>query len=405
MKNIFFALVDIDEPRAIMVSTRRSQKSATSGDGSTPTGTKRKEHATSPQSNHETKAAKTQTTIEDTIGGAGVRHHNDTVEAVENNQCKRTIPIDTEMEESKVPSESFEESRESEIVASEGIEYSSQREEEIPSSILEKGIVYFFTRNRVGIEDTKSVGDLQRTFFVLRPLPAGAKLIDGAIPDLGNNRLLALPKKCFPRNHQERFMAFVEKSKTTIQDLKDNFFKGSEYNTKTLGTRHVDPVTPIGEGVYVISQSKDESTHFVYTMTIPLELGEVQEELGLRPRGSFAVSVKNPERPGPQSTRLPQGPEFPKEIIEEFRGLAWAKLKPEYLDYPNCQILLIGEDVDSAKKTDTKGKTQDTATPREEVEKLEHEDELRVEHLDGNDTVFLDLDISKSEYSEVPTTW
>jgi hypothetical protein len=88
------------------------------------------------------------------------------------------------------------------------IEESSQREKEMPSNILEKGLIYFFT---------------QRTFFVLRPLPVGAKLGDGAIPDLKNNRLFALPKKTFPKSHNDRFMAFVEKANTTIQDLKDNF--------------------------------------------------------------------------------------------------------------------------------------------------------------------------------------
>jgi hypothetical protein len=103
------------------------------------------------------------------------------------------------------------------------IEESSQREKQVPSNILEKGLIYFFTRNRVGIDDADSVGDLQRTFFVLRPLPTGAKLGDGAIPDLKNNRLFALPKKTFPKSHNDRFMAFVEKANTTIQDLKDNF--------------------------------------------------------------------------------------------------------------------------------------------------------------------------------------
>lgn len=56
------------------------------------------------------------------------------------------------------------------------VQESSQRERNIASNILEKGIVYFFTRNRVGIEDSESVGDLARTYFVLRPLPIGTKL-------------------------------------------------------------------------------------------------------------------------------------------------------------------------------------------------------------------------------------
>lgn len=46
--------------------------------------------------------------------------------------------------------------------------------------------------------------------------------------------------------------------------------------------------------------------NLVYMLTIPSELCEVQEELGLRSQGSFMVSVKNPERPGPASARLPQ---------------------------------------------------------------------------------------------------
>jgi uroporphyrinogen-III synthase len=193
------------------------------------------------------------------------------------------------------------------------IEESSQREKKLPSSILEKGIIYFFTRNRVGIEDSDSVGDLQRTYFVLRPLPDGAKLVDGAIPDEGNNRLFALPKKTFPKSHRDRFMAFVEKTKTSIQDLKDNFFKGTEYDTKTAGTRHQQPVVTIGEGVYAITRTEDQSTHLAYALTIPTELGEVQKDLGLRSQGSFIVSIKNPERGGPANAQLPKGPEFPKE--------------------------------------------------------------------------------------------
>jgi hypothetical protein len=115
------------------------------------------------------------------------------------------------------------------------IEDSSQREKQVPSNILEKGLIYFFTRNRVGIDDADSVGDLQRTFFVLRPLPIGSKLGDGAIPDLKNNRLFALPKKTFPKSHNDRFMAFVEKANTSIQDLKDNFCKSISVHCTSSG--------------------------------------------------------------------------------------------------------------------------------------------------------------------------
>ncbi|KAF1916380.1 hypothetical protein BDU57DRAFT_538689 [Ampelomyces quisqualis] len=285
------------------------------------------------------------------------------------------------------------------------VEESSQRKKEMPSNILEKGLVYFFTRSRVGIDDADSVGDLQRTFFVLRPLPNGAKLGDGAIPDMKNNRLFALPKKTFPKSHNDRFMAFVEKANTTIQDLKDNFFKGSHYETKTQGTRRVDPVTPVAEGVYAITRTEDRTTHLVYSTTIPSDLGEIQEDLGIKDQGSFIISVKNPERSGPASASLPQKPEFSKEIIEEFRGLAWGEVKPKYLDHEYCQILLIGEHLEKGVEPTTKDKKHDKETPKGELEKLEHEDELRVEHLHGDDSVFDDLNISKKDYPRVPTTW
>lgn len=200
-------------------------------------------------------------------------------------------------------------------------------------------------------------------------------------------------------------MAFVEKAPTTIQDLKDNFFKGDEYDTKTSGTRRVDPVTPVAEGVYAITKTEDTSTHLAYSITIPSVIGEVQEDLGLKSQGSFVISVKNPERPGPASANLPEGPDFPKEIIEEFRNLAWGKVQPKHLDYPNVQILLIGEKLESAVEPTQKNEKHGKENPKEELDKLEHEDELRVEHLSGEDSVFDDLNISKEDFSKIPTTW
>lgn len=193
------------------------------------------------------------------------------------------------------------------------VEESSQRAKQMPSNILEKGVIYFFTRNRVGIEDSESVGDLQRTFFVLRPMPSGAKLGDGALADDNNIRLFALPKKVFPKSHNDRFMAFVEKANTSIKELKESFFGADEYETKTQGSRRTEPVAPVAEGVYAITRTEDRTCHLVYSTTIPSELGGVQEDLGIKDQGSFIMSVKNPERSGPAQAQLPQKPDFPKE--------------------------------------------------------------------------------------------
>jgi len=70
-------------------------------------------------------------------------------------------------------------------------------------------------------------------------------------------------------------------------------------------------------------------------------------------------------------------------IIEEFRGLAWSAVQPKHLDYANTQILLIGDNIESAVESTTKDKKHHKETPQDELEQLEHEDELRIEHLHG----------------------
>lgn len=281
----------------------------------------------------------------------------------------------------------------------------------MPSNILEKGIIYFFTRGRVGVgNDPDSVQDLQRTFFVLRPLPDGAKLTDGSIQDVGNNRLIALPKKVFPKSGKDRFMAFVEKGKTSMEDLKESFFTGSDYSTKTTGTRHTPEVTPLGEGVYAMTSTGDgrTTTHLAYMLTIPTEIGEVQNDVGIADKGSFVLSLKNPEASGPASAQLPQKPEFPKEFIDEFQGRGWMPVAPKHLNYANAQMLLIGESFDSGSALEANPndeKKEGKEVPREELEKLEDEDEHRVENLKGDDTIFEDLGISSKEYPKVKSTW
>ena len=191
------------------------------------------------------------------------------------------------------------------------VEVSSQREESTPSSILEKGIIYFFFRGRVGIDEPSDINDLARSYMVLRPLPHGAKLGDGPIGDAGTNRLLALPKKVLPVSPRDRFMIFVEKANCSMEDIKQDL-GASDYVTQTAGARHTPAATPIAEGIYAITTTGRES-HLAYILTIPSELSEVQRDVGLRERGSFVTSVKNPKYAGPANTNLPKGPDFPQE--------------------------------------------------------------------------------------------
>lgn len=109
-------------------------------------------------------------------------------------------------------------------------------------------------------------------------------------------------------------MVFVEKAQTTMDDLKENFFQGSEYSTKTSGVRSQHAITPVGEGVYAITKAgnRDES-HLSYMTTIPKEIGELQRDIGINSKGSFVMSLKNPTAKGPANASLPEGPGFSQE--------------------------------------------------------------------------------------------
>lgn len=261
----------------------------------------------------------------------------------------------------------------------------SARDDQVPSSILEKGIIYFLYRGRVNIDDPNEVKDIARSYLLMRPLPHGAKLLDGPIGDESNCRLLAIPKKTFPQSGKDRWTAFVEKANASLKELKDGFLKADNYETSTQESRHIPAVTPAAEGVYAITTGGRES-HLAYIVTIPSSLGEVQKDLGIHERGSFVTSVKNPKASGPAYADLGKDPGYSTEIMDEFRGLRWAPLQPKHLDYEGCQFLLIGEGdngLDKATEPQKEDTEQDKEAPQEELEKLGGEDEMRVQHLNS----------------------
>lgn len=64
-------------------------------------------------------------------------------------------------------------------------------------------------------------------------------------------------------------------------------------------------------------------------------------------------------------------------------------LQPKLLNYVNAQFLIIGhagDNLDKATEQQPSDEKQDKDTPLEEMEKLSHEDELRVENLKGIST-------------------
>lgn len=67
-------------------------------------------------------------------------------------------------------------------------------------------------------------------------------------------------------------------------------------------------------------------------------------------------------------------------------------LQPRFLDYANAQILLIGHHENALEKaTDQEQKGEDDSKdkPLEEMEKLEDEDQIRIDHLKGVSALLL----------------
>lgn len=194
-----------------------------------------------------------------------------------------------------------------------GLRKSEERENVVSSNILEKGFIYFFFRPRVNIEDPQSMGDVARSFFVLRPTVLGAEFDQGQGPvdKDASCRLMILPKKKYPTSAKERDMGFVEKAGQSMQALHENFITGKTYQTSTRGERHIEEARPYAEGVYAIT-STQRASHLAYILTVPAELGDVQEDFGLQPRGSWIVQSKSPKYAGPPVGQLPKDPEYPQ---------------------------------------------------------------------------------------------
>lgn len=154
--------------------------------------------------------------------------------------------------------------------------------------------------------------DIARSFFVLRPTPLGAVLDanQGTVDTDAQCRLMILPKKKFPMSGRERDMGFVEKAGISMKELHDSFMVGGTYETTTRGERTIQEAKPYAEGVYAITSTK-RASHLVYILTIPEELGSLQEDFGLHSRGSWILQSKSPKYPGPAYAQLPKDPEYP----------------------------------------------------------------------------------------------
>ncbi|KID87535.1 BTB domain transcription factor, partial [Metarhizium majus ARSEF 297] len=236
--------------------------------------------------------------------------------------------------------------------------------------ILEAGVFSLLIRARVGTDTSDQVNDINsiaRSYILLQPIARAEQPVKKTLSNKNAARVLILPKKALP-SKGERFMAFVAKANASDDDVKDELTTSADYETKTAGIHHTPAATKVCEGTYTLS-SAGGRTHLVYVITQPETLSKfLREHLKVQVRGSFLISTRNPTYEGPANVQLPVGPEFPEEILSDFRSLRWIPSTPDHLDYTNAQFLLIGE--------------KSVVEEDGESEDVDHELEIKIEDVD-----------------------
>ncbi|HEY6138084.1 MAG TPA: hypothetical protein VI670_10015 [Thermoanaerobaculia bacterium] len=173
--------------------------------------------------------------------------------------------------------------------------------------MLEEGALTIIARVRVRREEIESLDDVQRMLWVLAPGNGGAQ------------RVIVVGRKRLTK----RFWAFV---------AADDALRG---RAQTLGA-----------GTYRI-EGHEEHTHFDFELHGDCFLCG---EIGLQPRGSFIVSVMNPD-----PTRWPSQQEelfasraeaaiatpFPPALQARFGEHRYLPLAPEFLDHPGAELVFI----------------------------------------------------------------
>jgi len=221
------------------------------------------------------------------------------------------------------------------------------------NNILEKGLIYFFYRPKIGVELAKDMNDVQRFFILLQSFPDQNQK--------SFNRLLRIGKKKLPSLHEHnRFWGIVEEATEDMTKI-DALLGDQSYSTITRGERQLHSCIPVGEGVYALVQTNG-FCHLAYVLENPIDLGSVQNAFNIEHQGSYIVSVKNPLMPNqpantttaglplnqrPASQQLPESPvkvQFPPDIQSVFQGRRFAPAIPkEMLNFKGAEIVVIGE--------------------------------------------------------------
>ncbi|KAI9641284.1 hypothetical protein NHQ30_010085 [Ciborinia camelliae] len=265
----------------------------------------------------------------------------------------------------------------------------SQGKELMPSSILERGIIYWFYDPRLGKDgEPEGIEGAGPIYFVLRSLLHGGRIAQLPILHIGTARLLTIPKQTWPEIKQDKLLCIVNKARKWMKDVSDNLWRS--YN--------LPPGTHFQEGLYTISSNGRES-HLSYHVTYP-EIPPTQGLSGIKKQGSYVCLIKNPKAPGPANSTHDTFPGYPEELQNKFGELGWLPMAPEHLTFEGTQMLIIGEGLWEVKKEEGRNSPEG-----EDMSKLIDKDHDCVKGLKEDDFIFEDLKSRVEEYALTGEIW
>jgi len=269
--------------------------------------------------------------------------------------------------------------------------------EESPTvpKIIEKGLIYFFYRPKVGLDHAEGIEDVQKLYILLwpgaEPIKKDEKEMSHTEGKLGENepeRLIIISKKKLPEiSHHAKYWGFVKKVSYRIEDI-DKQLGAETYTTKTRGERHVEGARPIAEGVYALVKYHN-GIHLAYVLELPEEPLKLQQAFNIGKEGSYIVQVKNPEGPGINflgDKKAKYSSELTKYFIGKKGGpLKFAPAYPPLLDQDGAELLFIGA------SDDLKAELGETG---EFLEELEEVDAKKL----TNEKLWKELHLKKAEH-------
>ena len=206
--------------------------------------------------------------------------------------------------------------------------------------LLERGNLYFLYRPKVEQASVDALEDVQRFYLVLEPY--------------GRDwfRLITFGKKSLPSIDEtnQQGWCFVESVSKEGGDIEEGL-RRETYETKTRGDRTQPAARPVGEGVYKIVLTENQ-TRIVYALELPEEMGPAQQTFNISETGNYIISVKNPDKPTPPGAGFRSAErkaDFPKRLQETFKDRRFIPADPvDFLDHIGAELILISTGSESA---------------------------------------------------------